>query len=123
MSSIDRPLHGDVLHFDLAQEERAATQPETLERDGRSSRTLLKDGPLRVTLIVLAPGGGIPEHTARGPVTVQPLRGAVEVTVAGETHGVTKAGFLAFGPGVPHSVRSDDGAAFLLTVAHPAAAD
>lgn len=119
MSSIDRPLHADVLRFDLTEEERQATHPETLERDGRSSRTLLKDGPLRVTLIVLAPGGGIPEHTAPGPVTVQPLRGEVEVTVAGEIHAVTADGLLTFGPGVPHSVRSTEGGAFLLTVVQP----
>lgn len=120
MSSIDRPLHADVLRFDLADEEAAATHPETLERDGRSSRTLLKDGALRVTLIVLAPGGGIPEHTARGPVTVHPLRGTLDVTVEGETHTVPPGGLLAFGPGIAHAVRSEGGAAFLLTVAHTA---
>lgn len=118
MSSIDRPLHADVLKFDLAEEEQAATHPETLERDGRSSRTLLKDGALRVTLIVLGPGGGIPDHTAQGPVTVHPLRGTLEVTVGNETHTVAPDGFLAFGAGVTHAVQSEDGAAFLLTVAH-----
>ncbi|MGK7312816.1 MAG: cupin domain-containing protein [Candidatus Longimicrobiales bacterium M2_2A_002] len=118
MSSIDRPLSADVLHFDLAAEEKAAIHPETLERDGRSSRTLLKDGALRVTLIVLGPGGGIPEHTAQGPVTVHPLRGSLEVTVEDETHAVAPGGLLTFGAGVSHAVRSEEGAAFLLTVAH-----
>ena len=118
MSSIDRPLHADILHFDLAEEEEKATHPETLERDGRSSRTLLKDGPLRVTLIVLGPGGGIPEHTAQGPVTVKPIRGEVEVIAGGERHTVGAHGLLSFGPGVAHSVQSPGGAALLLTVAH-----
>lgn len=122
MSSIDRPLHADVLHFRLEEEERRATHAETLERDGRSSRTLLKDGPLRMTLIVLAPGGGIPEHTAPGPITVQPLRGRIEVVVAGDRHPVAAGEVLSLGPGVPHAVGSDAGAAFLLTVTHPPAA-
>lgn len=121
MSSIDRPLHADVLRFDLADEERRATHAGTLERDGRSSRTLLKDGPLRMTLIVLAPGGGIPEHTAPGPIAVQPIRGRVDVTVAGDIHPVNDGEVLSLGPGVPHAVRSKDGAAFVLTVTHPQA--
>lgn len=120
MSSIDRPLRADVMHFDLTAEEEEATHPETLERDGRSSRTLLKDGALRVTLVVLAPGGGIPEHTAQGPVTVKPLRGAVEVRVGEDRHTVGPDDLLSFGTGVSHSVRSAEGAVFLLTVAHGA---
>ena len=123
MSTLDRPLHADALRFDLAGEEAEATHPETLERDGRSSRTLLKDGPLRVTLIVLAPGGGIPRHQAQGPVTVQPLRGRVEVALGDRTHEVSAGQLLAIGRAVPHSVSSDDGAAFLLTVTHPIAKD
>ena len=118
MSSIDRPLHADLLLYQLDEEEQKATKPETLERDGRSSRTLVKDGPLRVTLIVLAPGGGIPEHTAQGPVTIQPLRGEIEVTAGGEPHTVNDGGLLSFEAGVPHSVRSETGAAILLTVAY-----
>lgn len=118
MPSIDRPLHADVLLYDLTEEEQKASKPETLERDGRSSRTLVKDGPLRVTLIVLAPGGEIPEHRAQGPVTIQPLRGEIEVIAGGEPHTVNDSGLLAFEAGVPHSVRSEEGAAILLTVAY-----
>lgn len=118
MPSIDRPLHADVLLYDLEEEEEKATKPETLERDGRSSRTLIKDGALRVTLIVLAPGGEIPEHTAQGPVTVQPLRGEVQMEAGGETQAVAERELLAFEAGVPHSVHSEAGAAILLTVAY-----
>lgn len=120
MSTIDRPLHADVLRFDLDREEREATHPDILERDGRSSRTLLKDGHLRVTLIVLGPDGDVPGHVAPGPITVQPLRGEVVVRVDdGDEHTVGPNEILAIGPAVPHSVRSTDGAAFLLTVSHP----
>jgi quercetin dioxygenase-like cupin family protein len=120
MSSIDRELHADVLRFDLDAEEENATRPDTLDRDGRSGRTLLKEGPLRVTLVVLAPGGGIPEHEARGgPITIQPLRGRVEATVAGADHTVGPGELLAVDRAVPYAMRSEDGAAFLLTVIYP----
>ncbi|MFW6205911.1 MAG: hypothetical protein ACOC5I_01600 [Gemmatimonadota bacterium] len=119
MSSIDRVLRADALHFDLAEEEREATHPDTLERDGRSSRTLLKEGPLRVTLIVLGPGGGIPEHEAQNPITLQALHGAVDVRVGEDTYRLVPGELLAIDGNVTHHISSDDGAAFLLTVTHP----
>ncbi len=122
MSTIDRILQADVLRFDLDDEEERATNPDTLDRDGRSSRTLIKEGPLRVTVIVLGPGGGIPEHTSQGPITVQSLRGSVGVTVGDERHTVGPGELLAIDRGVPHALHSDGGCAFLLTVTHPPAA-
>ena len=71
-------------------------------------------------LVEIGPGGGIPEHTAAGPITVQPLRGRMDVVVNGDRHGVEPGGILSLGPGVPHAVSSEDGAAFLLTVGQPA---
>lgn len=119
MPSIERPLAGDVLVFDLEEEEAEADMPELLERSGRNARTLLKSGPLRVTLVVLGPGGEIPEHSAPGPITVQPVRGRIRFVAAGETYDLGPGELLSAGPGVDHSVSSEQGASFLLTVAHP----
>ena len=121
MSAIDRPLSGDVLLFDLDEEQRRAEDPDALERSGRSARTLLKDGPLRATLIVLAPGGELAEHHAEGPITVQPLRGRILFRAGGEEHELEPGQLLSAGPGVPHSVHSEEGGAFLLTLTHPEA--
>lgn len=122
MSSLDRTLRADLLRFDLDAEEQEATHPDTLARDGRSSRTLIKEGPLRVTLIVLGPGGGIPSHQAQGPITIHPIRGTLDVEVSGQTHTISPKDLLAIDTAVPHSVVSAEGAAFLLTVTHPPAA-
>lgn len=119
MPSIDRPLSGDVLVFDLTEEEDTAADQEILERSGRNARTLLKAGPLRVTLVVLAPGGEIPEHSAPGPITVQPIRGTIRFIVGGETHDLGPGEMLSAGAGVSHSVATEAGASILLTVAHP----
>lgn len=117
MSSLERSLKGDVLVLDL-DAARQELSPN-VGTSGRNARTLLKSGSLRMTLIVLGPGGGMPEHHAEGPLTVQPLDGRIEFTVGGTTHQLKPGQLLATGPGVPHSVRSDEGATFLLTVAHP----
>ena len=119
MSSIERPLKGDVMLFDLGEESAHVSDAEIIGRSGRNARTLLKSGPLRVTLIVLGPGGGIPEHHTEGTILVQPLEGRIEFTVAGKSHDLGPGQLLSTGPGVPHAVRSEAGASFLLTVQQP----
>jgi quercetin dioxygenase-like cupin family protein len=119
MPSIRRPLSGDVLVFDLREERRRASDAAVLARSGRNARTLLKDGPLRVTLVVLAPGGELAEHQAEGPITVQPVEGRIRFTVDGVTHELEPGEMLSAGARVRHAVASGEGATFLLTVALP----
>lgn len=120
MTSIDRPLSGEALIFDLDEEREAVAAAPALERNGHNARTLLKNGPMRVVLIVMAPGAEIPEHDAEGPITVQPVDGRIRFTAAGRDHELAPGGLLCLGPGVRHRVSSDGGGAFLLTMAHPA---
>jgi quercetin dioxygenase-like cupin family protein len=108
---------GDALRFDLTEETQRASDPEALARTGRSARTLLKDGPLRVTLIVLGPGGDIPEHQTEGPITIHVLRGALRLKVEGTDYELGTGDLLSIGTGASHSLMSDQGAALLLTVA------
>ncbi|HEX6308150.1 MAG TPA: cupin domain-containing protein [Longimicrobiales bacterium] len=116
MPSIERALSGDVLRFELDEEHGRTADPNTLERHGRSARTLLKDGPLRVTLIAIAAGGEVAEHAADGPITVQPLTGSIRFTAGGEVHVLRPGELLALRAGVRHSVTSEQGGSFLLTV-------
>jgi quercetin dioxygenase-like cupin family protein len=120
MPSIQRPLAGDVMLFELDEERERTGEPATLERHGRSARTLVKDGPLRVTLTAIAPGGSIAEHSAEGPITVQPLTGTIRFAVGDQVHELRPGQLLAVAAGVRHAVSSDDGGSFLLTVALPA---
>lgn len=131
MPSLDRPLQGEVLRFRLGEEPRATERrsreehlkscdEDILARSGRSARTLVKNGPLRVTLITLAAGGTIPEHHVDGPITVHVLRGTIRFRVAEEEHVLEPGDLLSLDGGVPHSVHSETGGAFLLTVASPA---
>ena len=118
MPSIRRPLSGDILVFDIEEERERAAESEGMERSGRAARTLLKEGPLRVTLVLLAPGGELAEHEASGPITVQVVEGRIRFTAGDEEHDLGPGQLLAAGPGIRHAVASDDGAAFLLTVSH-----
>jgi quercetin dioxygenase-like cupin family protein len=116
MPSIQRPLAGDVLLLDLAAEGGVARDPQVLARTGRNARTLLKQGQLRVTLVVLAPGGLIAEHLADGPVMIHVLDGGVRAIVGGQSHELVAGQLLSLAAGVPHAVESSGGATFLLTL-------
>src|SRR5215207_1474254 len=51
MSSLTRPLTGAELLYDLPVELALLREPETDLLNGRTARTLVKEGPLRVTVV------------------------------------------------------------------------
>jgi quercetin dioxygenase-like cupin family protein len=116
MSALDRPLSGHDLAFRLHEESDALLRSDTCLRAGRSARVLVKEGPMRVTLVAVAPAGGIAAHTAEGPLTAQGITGEVVFrTDDGREHRLGPGDLLALGPGVRHAVESRPGGAFLLT--------
>lgn len=112
MSSIDRPLSGSVLRFSLADERARVNDPELLARNGRIARTLVKEGRLRVTLVMVAAGGRIAPHHAEGPITVQMVDGAIQFRAAGKEHALVPGDLLVVDAGVEHAVESDAGERF-----------
>jgi quercetin dioxygenase-like cupin family protein len=112
-----RTLNGDVLVHHLTQDERLI-DPVLLARHGRSARTLIKEGPLRLTIIGVAADGVVPVHRADGPVAVHLLDGEIEFNAAGRDYSLAPGDILIFAPGVQHSARSAKGGTFLLTVVH-----
>ena len=115
MSSMNRILDGDVLVHHLTQDERMI-DPALLARHGRAGRTLVKDGPLRLTIRGIAAGGVLPEHSTDAPVTVHLLEGEVTFNALGRDYPLATGDVLVFAPGIEHSARSEKGGTFLLTV-------
>ena len=117
MSSLDRVIDGDALVRHLTQAERTIDQG-LVAKHGRSARTLVKEGPLRLTLIALGPGGDLPEHEADGPISVQVVEGQFLFSAAGREYPLREGDVLVVAAGVRHSARSENGGTFLLTVVH-----
>ena len=117
MSSMPRTLDGDVLVQHLSADARTIDRA-LLTRTGRTARTLVKDGPLRLVLMAVAPGAAIPAHHADGPVTIQVLEGAVRFTALGREYPLVAGDVLVLAPGVEHVGHSSAGALFLLTIVH-----
>jgi quercetin dioxygenase-like cupin family protein len=118
MSPVHRSLAGEVLAFDLDEELRLVRE-QLVGGRVRIARTLVKEGSLRLTLVGLAPGGGLDEHDAPGPISIQVVEGELELTAGGETGTYATGALIALDRRVRHAVRSQRGAMFLLTLSTP----
>lgn len=119
MSSMHRVLSGEVLVHHLTEDERML-DAELLARHGRTARTLVKDGPLRLTIMGIAAGGVLPTHSTDAQVTVHLLEGEVTFAAAGGEYPLRVGDVLVLAAGVEHEARSATGGVFLLTVLYPA---
>lgn len=114
MSTMTCSLAHNVLHARLDRETFRLTRSEILVRSGRSARTLVNDGSLRVMLIALSAGNEIPEHHMDGPVLLQGVYGSVRVRVGEEVRILEAGDLLSLAAGRPHVVDSPSGGVFLL---------
>ena len=121
MSSLERTITGDVLVQHLTDDEMLVDR-KLVEQHGRSARTLVKEGALRVTLIALSANGTLPSHSTVGPISIQLLDGDITVSAAGKEYVLAQRDLLVVASGVEHSARSIAGGSFLLTVVHAAQA-
>jgi quercetin dioxygenase-like cupin family protein len=117
MSSLRRPIEGDVLVHHLKRDEHMIDQ-NLLARHGRTARTLVKDGPLRLTVMAVAAGGTLPPHQADGPVSIHLLEGDATFDVGDKEYPLAPGDVLVLESGVRHGARSAQGCVLLLTVVH-----
>jgi quercetin dioxygenase-like cupin family protein len=117
MSSMHRTIEGDVLVNHLTGADWMIDK-ELLAKHGRTARTLVKDGPLRLTLMAIGAGGTLPAHSTTGPVTIHVLEGELLFKAVGREYRLATGDVLVFAAGVEHSATSERGGSFLLTVFH-----
>lgn len=115
MSSLDHTITGNALAISLEDEIRLV-RADLAAATERIGRTVLKNGPLRVTLVALKPGGALPSHRSEGPITVQVLEGTMEVRAGEANHRLPPGAIFALAGGIQHSVLSEGGGIFLLTL-------
>ena len=116
MSSLDRPLTGAHLTFDLAETVAELRGHEKYAKTGRLGRTLVKEGELRLTMTVLAEGAEVETHHAAEPMTLQVLDGRLHYQVGDEQFELEAGQFLFFGPGQAQDIRALEDTALLLTI-------
>jgi len=116
MSSLTRPLAGANLTFELGDQIAELRQDPSYARSGRVGRTLVKSGPLRLTLTVLAGGIDVGTHHADTPMTLHVLEGGLRYRVGGQEFQLGRGELLFFGPGHAQDIRALGDTALLLTI-------
>lgn len=116
MSSINRPLAGPVLAFDLAEQIAALQAEEPYRRSGRAGRTLAKNGRFRLVLTAMDKGNEITTHQADSPMTLQVVQGSLHFRSVGQEYTLNAGQVLFFGPGEAHDIRATEASALLLTL-------
>lgn len=116
MTPVHRALASDLIAFSLSDEIRII-RDELHGAHARIARTLVKEGPLRLTLVGMKPGGSLRPHEAAGPITIHVLEGEIALDAAGTTRTLSVGMLVALDGGVRHALHSQNGGMFLLTVA------
>jgi quercetin dioxygenase-like cupin family protein len=112
---VNRRITGPAIKLSLPTETRVVKEQLDAGKE-RAARTLIKDGPLRATLVGLRAGGTLASHKADGPITVHVLEGTIEFAAEEEKWTLDTGSLLALDAGVTHSVAAPTGGIFLLTV-------
>lgn len=116
MSPMSRALTGPNLTFDLDAEIEQLRQDPGYARSGRAGRTLVKEGSLRLTLVVLADGVEVGTHQADSPMTLQPLAGRLHYRIGEDRFEIGRGQLLYFGPGHAQDIRALEDTALLLRI-------
>jgi quercetin dioxygenase-like cupin family protein len=103
-----------VRRFDL-EAEIARFPPDG--PSGRRAEILLKEPRLRVVLVTMRAGTELQEHSAPGPITIQPLSGRFAFIADEREQEIATGTLVSVDGGVRHTVRALDDGAFLLTIA------
>ena len=110
-------LRGKTLSFLLAAEDDELRERAESAKTGRAAKTLVKEGPLRITLVALKQGTTLQSHHVAGPVSLVTIRGLLRVSTAAGDIDIPKDGLIALDAGVGHSVTALDDCAVLITLA------
>ncbi|MCH7564439.1 MAG: hypothetical protein IH968_11525 [Gemmatimonadetes bacterium] len=116
MSPLTRALTGANLSFDLGEQVAELRQDGSYIRSGRIGRTLVKAGPLRLTLTLIAAGVEVGTHHAASPMTLQVVEGRLRYRVDEKEFELGRGELLFFGPGHAQDIRALEDTALLLTI-------
>jgi len=110
-------LQDALLKFGVASEAEQLRAQAVPSGAGRAAKTLVKEGPIRVTLVALRRGVALEEHHVAGPVTIQVLHGTFRLSTDRGDTDVHVGELVVLDTGIPHTAHALEDCALLLTVA------
>jgi quercetin dioxygenase-like cupin family protein len=112
-------LSGTGIMADIADEAGALARKAADSVSGRAAATLVKNGPLRVTLIAMRKGAVAKHHHVAGPATIQMLRGRMQITTPRGPEKLSAGTLYTLGAAVEHSHTALSDCLALLTFVEP----
>lgn len=116
MSSINRPLAGPTLSYDLAAEAARLREDPMYRQSGKLGHALVKNGRFRAILTVLAAGQAAETANADSGMTIQVLEGALQVRADGGETELGQGQLIFTAPGDAHDIRASRDSVILITV-------
>jgi quercetin dioxygenase-like cupin family protein len=83
---------------------------------GHRQETLYKQGPTSVSLFLFGHRTRLAPHRAKGVVTIQVIKGHLQVTAEGHPNDLRTGHLLVLAPGVEHDVVAQEESQMLLTI-------
>ena len=115
MTALQEVVSLDAVSVWLPREIQEVRRNLESER-GRAFKTIIRTPRLHVFLIAVHAGGELSAHTAGGPLTIHVIDGCIDVFAEGRRYTLGAGMLMSLEAGIPHSVASDEGGLFLLTV-------
>jgi quercetin dioxygenase-like cupin family protein len=116
MSSINRPLAGPTLSYDLAAEAARLRGDPMYRQSGKLGHALVKNGRFRVILTVLASGQAAETAHADSSMSIQVLEGALQVRADDGDLELRQGQLIFTAPGDAHDIRATQDSVILITV-------
>lgn len=112
-------LKGQMLSFLLGVEDTDLYEKAATSKSGRAAKTLVKQGPLRITIVAMRQGAALQSHHVAGPVSIQAIRGRLRLTTHTGDIDVPAGGLVSLAGGEVHSAIALDDSAIVITFAEP----
>ena len=113
-------IRGDVLDFRLSAEEERLRRQAAAARSGRSAKTLIKEGRLRITDVALKKGTQLsPPERAGGAMSMLMRRGRMRVKVGDGALDIGPGELVVLDEEVAHSAEALSDCVVLITTAMP----
>lgn len=106
----------ESMTLDLHAEAALLRAESSPNKHGHRQKTLFKHGGRTIAIFVMDAGASLPEHSAAGTVTVQPVEGELLAAIEGDEQRLVPGQVLVMPPRALHSVRAVTASAFLLQV-------
>jgi quercetin dioxygenase-like cupin family protein len=112
-----RRISGDVLRFQLAFEEARLHEAAAASPAQRAGKTLVKEVLLRINQLALQKGTGLPGRDIGGALSIQVLRGRLQMTTADEQMELAPGTLVVLDGRVRHSAVAMSDCVVLITIA------